>query len=105
MRTYSAGVSTNRRNEPTVQSVTSARSAADDDMNARMKHYLVTMGVRTACFCLAVVTQGWIRWTCVALAVVLPYIAVLFANARSPRTAGRLSRVTPRSPHRRQLDQ
>lgn len=88
-----------------MQSVTSARSAVDDDINARMKHYLVTMGIRTACFMLAVVTQGWIRWTCVALAVVLPYIAVVFANARSPRAAGRLSGVTPRDPRRRQLDQ
>lgn len=88
-----------------MQSVTSARSAVDDDINARMKHYLVTMGIRTACFMLAVVTQGWIRWTCVALAVVLPYIAVVFANAHSPRAAGRLSGVTPRDPRRRQLDQ
>ncbi|WP_237700598.1 DUF3099 domain-containing protein [Janibacter sp. HTCC2649] len=98
-------MSTNRRGEPTVQSVTSARSAADDDINARMKHYLVTMGVRTGCFVLAFVTQGWIRWTCVGLAVVLPYVAVVFANARAPRVAGRVSAVTPQDPHRRQLDQ
>ncbi|KGN38736.1 DUF3099 domain-containing protein [Knoellia subterranea] len=97
-------MSTIRRGEPTVQSVTSARSRADDDINARMKHYLVTMGIRTACFFLAVVTQGWVRWTCVALAVVLPYIAVLFANARSPRAAGRLAPVTPQEPHREQLE-
>ncbi|MFC7488824.1 DUF3099 domain-containing protein [Knoellia sp. CPCC 206453] len=98
-------MSTNRRDEPTVQSVTSARSAANDDINARMKHYLVTMGIRTGCFVLAFVTQGWVRWTCVALAVVLPYVAVVFANARSPRVAGRVAAVTPRDPHRRQLDQ
>ncbi|KGN32605.1 hypothetical protein N802_17530 [Knoellia sinensis KCTC 19936] len=87
-----------------MQSVTSVRSKADDDINARMKHYLVTMGIRTTCFFLAVVTQGWVRWTCVFLAVVLPYIAVVFANARAPRTAGRLSPVTPRTPHREQLE-
>ncbi|WP_353949980.1 DUF3099 domain-containing protein [Knoellia sp. S7-12] len=98
-------MSANRRGEPTVQSVTSARSAADDDISARTKHYLVTMGIRTGCFVLAVITEGWIRWTCVALAVVLPYVAVVFANARSPRTAGRVSAVTPRDPHRQQLDQ
>lgn len=88
-----------------MQSVTNARSAADDDISARTKHYLVTMGIRTGCFVLAVVTEGWIRWTCVALAVVLPYIAVVFANARSPRRAGRVSAVTPRDPRRQQLDQ
>lgn len=86
-----------------MQSVTSARSAADDDINARMKHYLVTMGIRTGCFVLAFVTQGWVRWTCVGLAVVLPYIAVVFANAHAPRVAGRVSPVTPRDPHRRRL--
>ena len=97
-------MSRNRRDEPTVQSVTSARSTADDDINTRMKHYLVTMGVRTACFVLAYATQGWVRWTCVALAVVLPYVAVVFANAHAPRMAGRVSPVTPRDPHRQHLD-
>lgn len=72
-------------------------------MNARMKQYLVTMGIRTGCFVLAFLTSGWVRWTCVALAVVLPYIAVVFANAHAPRTAGRVSRVVPRRPHRRQI--
>ncbi|MFC7492404.1 MULTISPECIES: DUF3099 domain-containing protein [unclassified Knoellia] len=97
-------MSRRERGEPTVQSVTSARTSKEEDLNARMKHYLVTMGIRTGCFVLAVVTTGWVRWTCVALAVVLPYVAVLFANARSPRVAGRVSAVTPRDPHRRQLD-
>lgn len=87
-----------------MQSVTSVPSNADDDINARMKHYLVTMAIRTGCFVLAVVSQGWVRWTCIALAVVLPYVAVVFANARAPRSAGRVSAVTPRDPQRRQLD-
>ena len=98
-------MSTNPRGEPQVQSVTTARSNPDDDLNARMKHYLVTMGVRTACFVLAFVTSGWVRWTCVGLAVVLPYIAVVFANARAPRTAGRVSTVVPRDPDRRRIEQ
>lgn len=89
-------MSTHRHSEPVVQSVTSARSNADDDLNARMKHYLVTMGIRTVCFVLAFVTDGWVRWTCVALAVVLPYFAVVFANARAPRVAGRVTQVTRR---------
>ena len=61
-----------------------------------MKHYLVTMGVRTACFVLAFVTQGWVRVdVCGASPCVLPYIAVVFANARAPRTGRPLS-VTSR---------
>ncbi|WP_404382601.1 DUF3099 domain-containing protein [Knoellia locipacati] len=97
-------MSTARRDDHTVQSVTTAPRKAADDLNARMKHYLVTMGIRTACFVLAFLTSGWVRWTCVALAVVLPYIAVVFANARSPRAAGRLAPGAPRDPHQRQLD-
>lgn len=97
-------MSTARRDEPTVQSVTTAPRRAADDLNARMKHYLITMGIRTACFVLAFLTSGWVRWTCVALAVVLPYIAVVFANARSPRAVGRLAPGAPRDPHQRQLD-
>ncbi|MDT0215184.1 DUF3099 domain-containing protein [Rothia sp. ARF10] len=97
-------VSTARRPDPSVQSVTTAPRKAADDLNARMKQYLVTMGIRTACFVLAFLTSGWVRWTCVALAVVLPYVAVVFANARSPRAAGRLAKVPPRDPHRRQID-
>lgn len=96
-------MSTARRSDPQVQSVTTAPRKAADDLNARMKQYLVTMGIRTACFVLAFLTEGWVRWTCVALAVVLPYVAVLFANARSPRAVGRLARVSPRDPHRRQI--
>lgn len=86
-----------------MQSVTSAPRKAADDMNARIKHYLVTMGIRTSCFVLAFLTSGWVRWTCVVLAVVLPYIAVVFANAHAPRTAGRVAPVVPRDPHRRQI--
>ena len=44
------------------------------------------MGVRTLCFVLAFFAEGWLRWTCVVLAVLLPYVAVVIANAVGPRT-------------------
>lgn len=47
----------------------------------RIRRYLITMGIRTGCFIAAIVTDGWIRWVCVALAAVLPLVAVLLANA------------------------
>jgi hypothetical protein len=85
------------RHEPvqSVQSVTSAPESLRDEQAARIRRYLLTMGVRTACFVLAVVTTGWVRWTCVVLAVVLPYIAVVLANAVRPRVRGRLGPVEP----------
>jgi len=55
-------------------------------VDARTRRYLVSMGVRTACFILAVVTGGWVRWGFVLLALVLPYLAVVFANGGRERT-------------------
>lgn len=69
-----------------VQSVTSAPMSAADDQGYRIKRYLLTMGIRVVCGALAVFTEGWVRWTFVALAVVLPYIAVVMANAVGPRS-------------------
>ena len=43
------------------------------------------MGVRTVCFVLAVVTDGWLRWVLIAAAVMLPYLAVVFANGGRER--------------------
>jgi hypothetical protein len=48
--------------------------------------YLVSMGVRTVCFLLAVVVHGPLRWAFVAAAIVLPYLAVVFANAGRERS-------------------
>lgn len=53
------------------------------------------MGIRTVCFVLAFVLDGVLRWTCVGLAVVLPYIAVVAANATNRRRIDVLGSVTP----------
>jgi hypothetical protein len=50
-----------------------------------MRRYLIAMGLRGLCFVLAIVASGWLRWAFVAGAVVLPYIAVVLANAVGPR--------------------
>lgn len=64
-----------------VVSITGARESLSDDMRARQRRYLVSMGVRTVAFVSAVAfLHGWARWTGVALAVVLPWIAVVGAN-------------------------
>lgn len=56
-----------------------------DDLGLRMRRYLISMSVRTVCFVLAVVFDGWLRWVFVAFAVFLPYVAVVVANGgRSP---------------------
>ena len=68
-----------------VQSVTSAPISLHEEQVGRMRQYLATMALRTACFIGAFFFEGWLRWTCVALAVVLPYVAVVLVNAVRPR--------------------
>ncbi|MDP9445218.1 MAG: DUF3099 domain-containing protein [Actinomycetota bacterium] len=81
MRTPKAGGRTASRGAPVR--ITSARTGHSADVHARQTRYLLSMGVRTACFLLAVVTTGWLRWVFIAAAFVLPYIAVVVANAGS----------------------
>lgn len=70
-----------RRGGDEVHSVTSAQTPLSQEQKARTRRYLMSMSIRTACFLGAVVAQGWLRWALLVGAVVLPYIAVVMANA------------------------
>ena len=83
-----------RRNEP-VASVTTAAEGRSSDLASRQRRYLITMGIRLACLPLAVLVDGWLRWFFIAGAVVLPYVAVVIANATRRPPAGTLAPVTP----------
>jgi hypothetical protein len=63
-------------------SATSLPRAPRDDVDARSVRYLVTMGIRIACFVLMVVITpyGWYTWVFGAAAIFLPYVAVVSAN-------------------------
>lgn len=70
----------------------------------RMRSYLIQMGIRVVCIALAAAVPSWpLRWACIAAAVVLPYTAVLIANAgRDRRTTGPVTldpRALPAAPH------
>ena len=73
-----------RRREPVYQ-ISGARRGIREDVDSRARRYLVSMGIRTVCFVLAVVADGWLRWTFVVLALVLPYLSVVFANGGRER--------------------
>lgn len=77
----------NRRADQTVR-ITSAGGPRSADIRSREIRYLASMGVRTACFVLAFFTSGVLRWVLVAAAFVLPYVAVVVANAASRPDAG-----------------
>ena len=63
-------------------SATSLPRAPRDEVAARSTRYLITMGIRIACFILMVVITpyGWYTWVFGAAAIFLPYIAVVSAN-------------------------
>lgn len=88
------------RSQPYVPSATNLPAPPKDDHDARVRGYLVSMGIRTVCFVLAVVFTGWIRWVCVALACVLPYIAVVAANAVQQRRVAAVGSTAPPPPRR-----
>lgn len=69
-----------RRAETPTYQITGARRSVREDVDYRTRRYLVSMGVRTVCFVLAVATDGWVRWALIAAAIVLPYLSVVFAN-------------------------
>jgi Flp pilus assembly protein TadB len=70
------------RTEPeAVYRVTDARRPHSDDQHSRVVKYLVSMGIRIVCLFLALVTPSPWRWVFIAGAIVLPYVAVVIANA------------------------
>lgn len=87
---------------PEVYRITSAADSLSDDQSRRVKRYLVQMGIRMACFIGAVFVDGLLMWILLAGAVVLPYVAVIGANAGRERRDVDLDpidyRQLPRSP-------
>ncbi|WP_231440978.1 DUF3099 domain-containing protein [Brevibacterium zhoupengii] len=73
------------------QQITTADTALDDDMKSRIIKYSITMGIRTFCFVAAyfMFRADWhvLMWICVGGAVILPYPAVIFANAGRERSS------------------
>lgn len=80
-----------------VHRVTSAQESLSDDLSRRTRRYMLTMGIRTACFIAIVFTHGWMQWVAVAGAVFLPYIAVVAANAGRENDKFAVTPVPPTS--------
>lgn len=81
-----------RRKRPGIEKVHRITTAADplaDDIARRTRRYLIQMGVRVVCFLLVVVLWNripvWVSVILLVAAAVLPYIAVILANAGRER--------------------
>ncbi|MEU6234063.1 DUF3099 domain-containing protein [Kitasatospora sp. NPDC047058] len=74
-----------------VYRITGARSSLTDDVRGRQRRYVASMLLRTVCVLLAVVLwdiQRWLAFAALAGGVLLPYFAVLIANAGRERAPG-----------------
>jgi hypothetical protein len=85
--------------------VTEARLSRSADIAYRERRYLVMMGIRLACFVIAVVLfvngAGWLTAIPAVGAIIIPYFAVIFANGgREPNSGGGFQAYEPRLPDR-----
>jgi hypothetical protein len=70
------------RRGSTAVSITSASRPRSEELRGREVRYVISMGIRTLCFLLALVfREHWVVWVFLAAAVFLPYVAVVIANA------------------------
>jgi Mn2+/Fe2+ NRAMP family transporter len=78
-----------RRHHDEAVRITTAAESRSADIAARQRRYVISMAIRTVCFVAAIlVGPGWLRWVLVAAALLLPYIAVVMANAASSKSDG-----------------
>src|SRR3954464_15450644 len=92
------------RKEPGPVRITTRRRSPSHDVGARQRRYLISMGIRTACFVAAVFSIGhWYLWVFLVASLVLPYIAVVMANAGSSPDPGVMEEAGP-DPSLRQIE-
>jgi len=93
-------VSTRKQDEPEIPRITSAPEPLAEDVARRQKRYLIQMGIRVLCFAIAVITWHhipmWVSLFFIVGAVVLPYVAVIFANAGRERRDEETTFIDPR---------
>ena len=72
--------------------ITTAATNRNVDIAARQKRYLISMTLRSLCFVGAIVAAlahvAWLWPILIAGALILPYVAVVMANAASTRSDG-----------------
>jgi hypothetical protein len=78
-----------RSRAPEAVRITTAAASRNADISARQKRYLLSMGLRTVCFVGAIVASmvgiHWLWPILIVAALLLPYVAVVMANAASTR--------------------
>lgn len=86
--------------------ITGARQGLADDVRSRQRRYVISMSVRTVSVILAAVlwnVERYVAIVALALGVLLPYVAVVIANAGRENTPSLPSTFVP-APMRPALD-
>ncbi|PZR52522.1 DUF3099 domain-containing protein [Xylanimonas oleitrophica] len=81
-----------------MPSITGAQEPLTQEQARRARRYLWQMGLRVVCFVGAFMATGWLRWTMLAAAVVIPYVAVLLVNAGRDKVSYDTSAMPPAQP-------
>ncbi len=79
-----------------AQSITALAVSPEVERKKRMIRYLIAMSIRVVCIIAALFLQGWLMWVAFAGAILLPYFAVVLANAQGA-TSERISLVTAKA--------
>jgi hypothetical protein len=75
--------------EPEPIRITTAQRSHREDLAGRQRRYLISMGIRTVCFVLTVVSIGhWFMWVFLTASFFLPPIAVVIANTNAQTDPG-----------------
>jgi predicted tellurium resistance membrane protein TerC len=78
------------------QSVTSLDLSPEQERKQRMVRYTIAMSIRTLCIILGVLSTGVLMWVFFALAIFLPYFAVVLANAQGGKSSKQSDRLAPK---------
>jgi predicted tellurium resistance membrane protein TerC len=78
------------------QSVTSLDLSPEQERKQRMVRYTIAMSIRTLCIILGVISTGVLMWVFFALAIFLPYFAVVLANAQGGKSSKQSDRLAPK---------
>ncbi|MDX3238119.1 DUF3099 domain-containing protein [Streptomyces sp. ME03-5709C] len=91
-----------KRSGAEVFRITGTAAGLTEDVRGRQRRYIISMSIRTLSFILAVVLWHVSRplaWIALVLGLVLPYIAVVIANAGRENASGLPSaRIAPPAP-------
>jgi hypothetical protein len=93
--------------QPPVHLVTQAQRSRSDDIAYRQRRYLWMMGIRAACFGVAVIMfvnhLGWLTAIPAVAAIFIPYFAVVIANGgREPNNTRGFMEYRPNVPATRE---